>query len=87
MTDAKDSRDAIAKELYANIFDLLFKWINRAIDVCRDKARWIGVLDIFGFEDMNVNSFEQLCINFANEKLHGLFLTHVFQGVPQVCAQ
>ena len=79
VTEAIDSRDAIAKELYANIFDLLFKWINGAIDVCKDKRRWIGVLDIFGFEDMHVNSFEQLCINYANEKLHEFFVTHFFE--------
>ena len=79
VTEALDSRDAIAKELYANVFDLLFKWINKAIDVSSEKQRWIGVLDIFGFEDMNVNSFEQLCINFANEKLHQFFVTHFFE--------
>ncbi len=62
VTQAVVSRDAIAKELYARTFDTIFDWVNKAINVSSRKQRWIGILDIFGFEDMRVNSFEQVCM-------------------------
>ena len=40
----------------------------------------VGLLDVFGFESLETNSLEQLCINYANESMHALYLGHVFQG-------
>ena len=76
---AADTRDALAKELYASLFDWLVDTINSAIDNVKKMKKSIGVLDIFGFEVFEVNSFEQLCINYANEKLHQQFINYYFK--------
>jgi myosin-1 len=66
-------RDALAKHLYSRVFDWLVQRINELI--CDDTAEFnIGVLDIYGFEIFQSNSFEQLCINFVNEKLQQIFI-------------
>jgi len=76
---ARDSRDALAKEVYGCLFDWLVVKVNEGIDNSRETKQTIGVLDIFGFEVFEVNSFEQLCINYANEKLHQQFVQYYFK--------
>ncbi|KAF5936449.1 hypothetical protein HYC85_027578 [Camellia sinensis] len=73
------SRDALAKTIYARLFDWLVEKINRSVGQDKDSQIQIGVLDIYGFECFKNNSFEQFCINFANEKLQQHFNEHVFK--------
>ncbi|XP_051488212.1 LOW QUALITY PROTEIN: unconventional myosin-XV [Apus apus] len=75
---AVDARDAIAKTLYSLLFGWLTERINRLV-YPRREALSIAILDIYGFEDLNFNSFEQLCINYANEYLQFFFNKIVFQ--------
>ncbi|KAL6426900.1 hypothetical protein ACFW04_009267 [Cataglyphis niger] len=64
------------------MFDRLFKWLvkkcNETLDTKQKRQHFIGVLDIAGFEIFDFNSFEQLCINFTNEKLQQYFNHHMF---------
>lgn len=69
--EAKDNTDAIAKEIYSNLFNWLVERINKSVK--GKKGRFIGILDIFGFEIFEKNSFEQLCINYTNEDLQQHF--------------
>ena len=79
---SKDIRDAFAKGIYGRLFVLIVKKINAAIFKSElkfsDKCA-IGVLDIFGFENFDTNSFEQFCINYANENLQQFFVQHIFK--------
>ncbi|ONK75079.1 uncharacterized protein A4U43_C03F13100 [Asparagus officinalis] len=76
---AAASRDALAKTVYARMFDWLVETINTSVGQDRNSRVQIGVLDIYGFECFKNNSFEQFCINFANEKLQQHFNEHVFK--------
>jgi hypothetical protein len=77
---ATDARDSLAKTTYARLFDWLVRKINRSIGQDASSERFIGVLDIYGFESFKTNSFEQFCINLANEKLQQHFNQHVFKS-------
>ncbi|XP_078347643.1 unconventional myosin-XV-like isoform X3 [Oculina patagonica] len=78
INQAVDARDALAKELYTHLFGWLISKVND-IMYSGKKQTSIAVLDIFGFEDFEKNSFEQLCINFANETLQFFFNQFVFR--------
>eukprot|EP00727_Mastigamoeba_balamuthi_P001041 m51a1_g10934 putative myosin ii heavy chain (1856) ;mRNA; r:146368-154726 len=75
---ASASRDALARALYDKLFDWLVRTINQTISHDGRSASFVGVLDIAGFEIFETNSFEQLCINFTNEKLQQFFNHHMF---------
>jgi len=65
-------RDSVAKFVYSSLFDWLVSVMNSSLateEVSRAAKTFIGVLDIYGFEHFQKNSFEQFCINYANEKL------------------
>lgn len=73
------ARDALAKAVYARLFDWLVSRINQSLQTPSSLSRAtnnhvMGILDIYGFEVFQTNNFEQLCINFCNEKLQQLFI-------------
>lgn len=70
--EANNARDALAKAVYSKLFDLIVRRINQSIPFS-SSSHYIGVLDIAGFEYFQVNSFEQFCINYCNEKLQQFF--------------
>ncbi|KAJ3603331.1 hypothetical protein NHX12_031073 [Muraenolepis orangiensis] len=69
---------ALAKATYDRMFKWLVSRINRTLYTALPRQYFIGVLDIAGFEIFSLNSFEQLCINFTNEKLQQFFNHHMF---------
>ncbi|XP_054897398.1 unconventional myosin-IXAa-like isoform X3 [Poeciliopsis prolifica] len=84
LAEANTVRDSMAKSLYSALFDWIVFRTNHALLNNKDledssKILSIGVLDIFGFEDYENNSFEQFCINFANERLQHYFNQHIFK--------
>lgn len=80
---ASDCRDAVVKAIYNKLFIWIVKKINTVIykklQTSNSSFLSVGLLDIFGFENFDTNSFEQLCINFANEKLQQFFVSHIFK--------
>ncbi|XP_064645972.1 unconventional myosin-Va-like isoform X4 [Lineus longissimus] len=77
-SEAINARDALAKHIYSQLFDWIVSHINKSLKSSIKSDKFIGVLDIYGFETFEVNSFEQFCINYANEKLQQQFNRHVF---------
>ena len=61
--------------------------INKALKTSGKVSKFIGVLDIYGFETFETNSFEQFCINYANEKLQQQFNQHVFKLEQAQCSK
>uniref|UniRef100_A0A8C6JM22 Uncharacterized protein n=1 Tax=Melopsittacus undulatus TaxID=13146 RepID=A0A8C6JM22_MELUD len=79
MQQVVNARNALAKHIYARLFSWIVQHINKALHTSIKQHSFIGVLDIYGFETFEVNSFEQFCINYANEKLQQQFNLHVFK--------
>jgi len=92
VSKAEEARDGIAKSTYGNLFKWIVAAVNRSLRDDDDQLRahtllksqtvksYVGILDVFGFESFGVNSFEQLCINYTNEKLQQVFVEEVFKG-------
>lgn len=85
VAEARAARDAMAKGLYGRLFDWMVNQINCLL--CFSSLNYeplaIGLLDIFGFENFPKNSFEQLCINIANEQIQYYFNQHIFTWEQQ----
>eukprot|EP00996_Jenningsia_fusiforme_P005096 NODE_59_length_3614_cov_19.415989_g52_i0.p1 GENE.NODE_59_length_3614_cov_19.415989_g52_i0~~NODE_59_length_3614_cov_19.415989_g52_i0.p1 ORF type:complete len:1122 (-),score=277.24 NODE_59_length_3614_cov_19.415989_g52_i0:77-3442(-) len=82
---AAAGRDALTKALYEGLFGWLVDKVNEKTagdDAC---TQWIGLLDIFGFENFAVNSFEQLCINLTNETLQNHYNAFIFEKDVEEC--
>ncbi|XP_043693935.1 myosin-1-like isoform X2 [Telopea speciosissima] len=80
LSQAIDTRDALSKSIYACLFDWLVDQINKSLEVGKRRTgRSISILDIYGFESFDKNSFEQFCINYANERLQQHFNRHLFK--------
>ncbi|ESR65234.1 hypothetical protein CICLE_v10007271mg [Citrus x clementina] len=80
LQQAIDSRDALAKFIYGSLFDWIVEQINKSLEVGKQcTGRSINILDIYGFESFKKNSFEQFCINYANERLQQHFNRHLFK--------
>lgn len=87
----KSFRDTFAKEIYNRLFTYLVKRMNLTLfdekvrSMTEDEdVKHIGLLDIFGFECFKENSFEQFCINYANEKLQNLYVEDIFKEIENM---
>mmetsp|Transcript_4176 Transcript_4176/g.9039 ORF Transcript_4176/g.9039 Transcript_4176/m.9039 type:complete len:1309 (+) Transcript_4176:110-4036(+) len=78
---ALNVRNALSKALYSRLFLFIVEAINSSLIFGGESRYFIGAVDIFGFECFPKNSLEQLCINFANEKLQRMFTEAVFESV------
>ena len=94
--DCITARDSLAKELFNKLFNWLVRRLNYTImpdefliqgadiPALMENYWHIGLLDIFGFEIFKINSIEQLCINYTNEKLQQLYIFYVFKAEEKV---
>ncbi|KAJ1936895.1 class II myosin, partial [Linderina macrospora] len=74
ISQARAARDGLSKAIYGRLFDWIVARVNTAMQAREAASYIIGVLDIYGFEIFQSNSFEQLCINYVNEKLQQIFI-------------
>ncbi|KAI8075059.1 P-loop containing nucleoside triphosphate hydrolase protein [Gongronella butleri] len=74
MTQATAVRDALSKAIYERLFEWIVARVNVSLQAQSHVSTLVGVLDIYGFEIFDDNSFEQLCINYVNEKLQQIFI-------------
>uniref|UniRef100_A0A8D8QWM0 Myosin heavy chain 95F n=1 Tax=Cacopsylla melanoneura TaxID=428564 RepID=A0A8D8QWM0_9HEMI len=81
--EANNARDALAKAIYSRLFDHVVYRINKSIPF-KASSYYIGVLDIAGFEYFTVNSFEQFCINYCNEKLQQFFNERILKDEQEL---
>ncbi|XP_032513107.2 myosin heavy chain 95F isoform X2 [Danaus plexippus] len=81
--EACNARDALAKAVYSRLFDSIVRRINDSIP-SSTSAYYIGVLDIAGFEYFQMNSFEQFCINYCNEKLQQFFNERILKNEQEL---
>lgn len=81
--EANNARDALAKAMYNKLFDQIVHRINKSIPF-KASSYYIGVLDIAGFEYFTVNSFEQFCINYCNEKLQQFFNERILKDEQEL---
>merc|ERR1712137_736823 len=79
---ASGIRDALAKTLYSRIFDVIVERVNQSMSH-NGNCNVVGVLDIYGFEIFEKNSFEQFCINYVNERLQQIFIELTVRGEQQ----
>jgi myosin protein heavy chain len=78
MQQVINSIGALCKSVYSRLFQWLVDKVNETLDVKTKRQFFIGVLDIAGFEIFDYNGFEQLCINYTNERLQQFFNHHMF---------
>lgn len=80
VASAIEGRDALVKAIYGHIFEYIVDMINKTLFKDQELSSGsVGILDIFGFENFDFNSFEQVCINYANENLQQFFVKHIFK--------
>ncbi|CCW60276.1 unnamed protein product [Phytomonas sp. EM1] len=85
--EAEFCRNAFCKGFYLGLFDRIVEFVNKSIkpEEISVNCKYIGLLDIFGFENFEKNSFEQLCINFANETLQNYYNKNTFINDEEEC--
>ena len=84
VTKANDCRDAMCKGMYDGVFGWIVDKCNQLCDIDA-QGNWVGLLDIFGFEDFKFNSFEQICINLCNETLQNHYNHYIFTRDMDEC--